>query len=130
MKITSTFASKSTVIDISPQEFLKLSNPPRLIDVRSSFEYVMFHAPGAINLSLPRLLLARITWLRRWVLPEWFRDLSTDEPVAVICLTAHRSVIAAAQLAKAGWTQVYNISGGMMEWRRSGLKTIAGKHSS
>jgi rhodanese-related sulfurtransferase len=45
--------------------------------------------------------------------------------VAVICLTAHRSPIAAQQLVKSGFTRVYNITGGMVEWRHLGLKTEA-----
>lgn len=40
--------------------------------------------------------------LRSWMLPEWFQQLSPDQAIAVICLTAHRSPIAAAQLVKAG----------------------------
>ncbi|MBE9168459.1 rhodanese-like domain-containing protein [Pleurocapsales cyanobacterium LEGE 06147] len=112
---------KPLVVNVSPQEFVELSNPPLLIDVRSQLEYAMFHAPDAINLSLPRILLGGIPWLRRWVLPEWFQDLSSARAIAVICLTAHRSPIAAKQLIKAGFTKVYNITGGMREWQRLGL---------
>ena len=121
--MTSIADSQPQVIDVSPQEFNQLSNPPRLIDVRSSFEYRMFHAPDAINLSLPRILMGSNSWLRRYVLPQWFQELPKDEPVALICLTSHRSPIAANQLIKAGFTEVYNITGGMMEWRQLGLPT-------
>lgn len=107
--------------NISPQEFSQLFNPPLLIDVRSNFEYAMGHAPAAVNLSLPRILLGRIPLFRRWVWPEWFRNLPKHQPVAVICLTAHRSPIAAKQLVKSGFTTVLNVTGGMIEWRRLGL---------
>ncbi|MDY7013917.1 MAG: rhodanese-like domain-containing protein [Cyanobacteriota bacterium] len=117
----------SSVTNISPQEFVQLLNPPLLLDVRSQLEYAAGHAPNAINLSLPRILLGRIPGLRCWVLPNWFQNLPKDEPVACICLTAHRSPIAAVQLAEAGFTQVFNITGGMMEWRRLGLKTLSGR---
>ncbi len=116
-------------IDLSPEEFAQLPKPPRLIDVRSSFEYAMFHAPNAINLSLPRILMGMFPGLRNWFLPQWFQDLSKDEPIAVICLTAHRSPIAARQLAKAGFTKIFNITGGMMQWRRLGLTTCTGKQA-
>jgi len=56
------------------------------------------------------------------VLPEWFRQLPQDQAIAVICLTAHRSPIAASQLVTAGWKKVYNISGGMVEWQRAHLE--------
>ena len=125
--MTSITNSPSQVIDLSPQEFTQLANPPRLIDVRSKFEYGMFHAPEAINLSLPRILMGSNSWLQPWVLPQWFKELPKDEPIALICLTAHRSPMAAEQLIKAGFTEVYNITGGMMEWRGLGLPICQGK---
>ncbi|MGK7897069.1 MAG: rhodanese-like domain-containing protein [Xenococcus sp. (in: cyanobacteria)] len=121
--MTSISDFKSQVINLSPQEFTQLLNPPLLIDVRSSFEYGMFHAPNAINLSLIRILMGGNSWLSGRVLPQWFRELSQDGPIALICLTAHRSPIAAKQLTKAGFTKVYNITGGMKEWQRLGLPT-------
>jgi rhodanese-related sulfurtransferase len=113
--------SKNRVIDLSPQEFLDCSKPHFLIDVRSRFEYKIFHAPDAVNLSLPRILMANLPGLNRLILPQWFRLLPKDQPIAVICLTAHRSPIAAKKLVKLGFTQVYNITGGMMAWRSAEL---------
>jgi rhodanese-related sulfurtransferase len=113
--------AEPTVIDLSPIEFAQLPNPPLLIDVRSSLEYFTGHAPAARNLSLPRILMGLS--LTQWFLPRWFRELSKEQPIAVICLTAHRSPIAAKKLADAGFTTIYNITGGMIEWRKSGLKT-------
>ncbi len=46
-----------SVVNLSPLEFTKLSQPPLLIDVRSQLEYATGHAPGAVNLSLPRILM-------------------------------------------------------------------------
>lgn len=121
-KMTSTPNISYSVTNISPQDFVRLSNPPLLIDVRSRIEYASGHAPTALNLSLPRIILGRIPMFRSWVLPEWFRQLSPDRAIAVICLTAHRSPIAADRLVKAGWKNVYNITGGMVEWQRSHLE--------
>ncbi|MCG8362450.1 MAG: rhodanese-like domain-containing protein [Pseudanabaenales cyanobacterium] len=128
MASISSFQS-SFIIDLSPEEFVQLPNPPRLIDVRSSFEYAMFHAPNAINLSLQRILMGMFPGLRNWVLPQWFQDLPKNEPIAVICLTAHRSPVAAKQIAKAGFSKIFNVTGGMMEWRRLGLTTCTGKQA-
>ena len=116
--------SRPQVIHLSPEEFTQLSNPPRLIDVRSNLEYEMFHAPNAVNLSLTRILIGSNLWLNRWVLPQWFQELPKDEPIALICLTAHRSPLAAQQLVKAGFTQVHNITGGMMAWKKAHLAIV------
>ncbi|MGB7415650.1 MAG: rhodanese-like domain-containing protein [Thermosynechococcaceae cyanobacterium] len=118
------------VTDLAPKTFVQHPNPPLLIDVRSGPEYNLFHAPDAVNLSLPKILLGRLPGLKRWAWPQWFQDLPKDQPVALICLTAHRSPLAAQQLIKAGFTQVFNITGGMMQWRQSGLATIAGSQPS
>ncbi|MDC0834649.1 sulfurtransferase [Leptolyngbya valderiana BDU 20041] len=105
-----------TVTDITPQAFVSLPHSPTLIDVRSQLEYAAGHAPNARNLSLPRVMLGSIPLLRKWMWPEWFRSLPKDEPIAIVCLTAHRSPIAAQHLVKQGFSQVYNLSGGMVEW--------------
>ena len=74
--------------------------PPLLIDVRSKFEYGMFHAPAARNLSLPRLIMGMIPGLEPLDDLLWFQDLSKDESVAVICLTSHLSPIAVSICSK------------------------------
>ena len=121
---------KSSVINISPQEFAELSESPLLIDVRSQLEYSLSHATNASNISLPRILMSSNSWLRRRILPQWFQELPKDRPIALICLTAHRSSIAAQKLIKAGFTEVYNITGGMLEWQRLGLSTCRGSTNS
>jgi rhodanese-related sulfurtransferase len=124
--MVSVSSNQPEVVDLSPNEFVQFSQPPRLIDVRSRFEFNLFHAPHAMNLSLPRILMAQVPLLRQWVLPQWFWELPKDEPIAVICLTAHRSPIAAQQLIKLGCTKMFNISGGMMAWQKAGLPTQKG----
>lgn len=125
-----TSTSTPAVTDLSPKVLVQLPHPPLLIDVRSGAEYAMFHAPSAMNFSLQRILLGRIPGLRRWAWPSWFRGLPKDQPIALICLTAHRSPIAAAQLSKAGFTQIFNVTGGMMRWRQLGLETLSGNQLS
>lgn len=111
--------STPALLDLSPTDLAQTPDAPLVIDVRSGLEYRTGHVSGARNLSLPRILLG--LGVSRWFLPQWFRELSLDQPIAVICLTAHRSPMAAKQLVKSGFTTVYNITGGMMEWRRLGL---------
>lgn len=114
-------SSIQSVVNLTPEEFVCLPNSPLLIDVRSGVEYALFHAPTAVNLSLPRILMGRISRLQPWVWPAWFRNLTKTEAIAIICLTAHRSPTAAQQLSKTGFTTVFNITGGMMAWEKAGL---------
>lgn len=54
-------------------------------------------------------------------------------PIALICRTGARSGAVAAAMAKAGYTNVYSVAGGMLGssegpgWKRSGLPTEAKK---
>ena len=78
--------------------------PPLLVDVRTPAEYRWFHIPGARNL------------------PEVIADTSSldgvdrDRELVVVCMTGHRSPIAAWQLKKAGFRDVRHLTGGMVGW--------------
>lgn len=123
--MASVSSSRSPLVDLSPEEFVQSAQPLCLIDVRSRLEYHQFHAPDAINLSLPRILIGRMPILHN-SLPQWFRQLPQETAIAVICLTAHRSPIAAQALHEMGFSQIFNISGGMMAWKKAGLPTQSG----
>jgi rhodanese-related sulfurtransferase len=111
------------IIHLSPQEFQSLEHQPLLIDVRFFPEYQSGHALKAHHLSLPKILIG-MSPLFVWLLPQWFQKLNKDEPIALICLTAHRSPIAAQELVKKGFSSVYNITGGMREWQKLGLEIM------
>jgi rhodanese-related sulfurtransferase len=44
-----------------------------------------------------------------------------ETPMVVVCRSGNRSAHACSLLSKAGFTQVYNLSGGMMAWQKAGL---------
>lgn len=46
-----------------------------------------------------------------------------DKPVLVYCQSGGRSASVARQLVKNGFTQVHNLSGGILAWRSAGLPT-------
>jgi rhodanese-related sulfurtransferase len=115
-----TASANASYREISPKKLAKMPNKPLVLDVRSGMEYKNGHVPGAVNVSLPRLMFGMMP-LFRWMLPKWFRELPKDKPIAVMCLTSHRSPIAAQQLIKAGFEKVWNVSGGMMKWQQLGL---------
>lgn len=49
---------------------------------------------------------------------------SPSDPVLVVCRSGIRSSKAAKALTKRGFTDVYNMSGGMMAWSQAGLPTV------
>jgi rhodanese-related sulfurtransferase len=70
--------------------------------------------------------MAQNAYLRQFVVPKWFRDLRKEQPIAVICLTAHRSPIAANSLLKMGFTKVLNVTGGMSQWWQLNYPNVTG----
>lgn len=97
---------------ITPEELkqrLGSENPPVLIDVRSVEEYQHDgHIAGARLLPLPLLPLRR-------------SEIPTNRQVVMVCRSGARSNSACEHLINNGYTQVYNLIGGMGAWQRAGF---------
>ena len=85
------------------------NNQLTLIDVRTPGEFSWFHIDGAAN--MPGLLPNA----------EGFKGKRVHEPVIVICMTGHRSPMVAYQLKKRGYSEVYNLTWGMLAWKLFGM---------
>ncbi|MFV9503912.1 MAG: rhodanese-like domain-containing protein [Oscillochloridaceae bacterium umkhey_bin13] len=80
-----------------------------LLDVRSSEEYAHDgHIAGSHLLPLPMLSLR-------------LEELPKDAPIVCVCRSGNRSGVAAEQLARQGFSDVINLTSGMMGWARAGL---------
>lgn len=80
-----------------------------ILDVRTPQEYSRGHINNATLISTndPKFV-------------EKVSLLQKDKPVYVYCLTGSRSHTVANYLVKNGYTRVYNLSRGIMEWQRNG----------
>lgn len=85
----------------------------QFIDVRSAGEFADGHAEKAVNFPLDRL-------------SGMLGKLDKEKPVYVICQSGMRSMRGASMLENAGFTEVYNVSGGTSAWMSAGLKTKKG----
>ncbi|WP_026826602.1 MULTISPECIES: rhodanese-like domain-containing protein [Exiguobacterium] len=74
-----------------------------LLDVREVSEYEGGHIAEAVNAPLSSLDAAQLSYPK-------------DEPIYVICRSGNRSAQAATQLQDAGYTEIYDVSGGMISW--------------
>lgn len=96
---------------ISPQEFKKLVDSGKsytLLDVRTPSEYKEGHIKGSILLSLDQL--ERI----EKEIPDKGRT------IYVNCRSGARSSQAVQIMQKLGYTQVINLTGGIMLWENLG----------
>jgi rhodanese-related sulfurtransferase len=85
----------------------------RLIDVRESDEFVgpLGHLPRAELVPLATVLDAAADWDRA-------------APILLICRSGVRSVRAATALSTMGFSNLFNLEGGMMSWQSNGLPVV------
>jgi glyoxylase-like metal-dependent hydrolase (beta-lactamase superfamily II)/rhodanese-related sulfurtransferase len=76
-------------------------------DVRTPAEYNEGHITGALNIHAGQMA-------------ERSGELNREDPIAVVCRTAHRSSVAGSILKRQGFESVYNVSGGMTAWTNAG----------
>jgi rhodanese-related sulfurtransferase/glyoxylase-like metal-dependent hydrolase (beta-lactamase superfamily II) len=80
----------------------------QVVDVRRPIEWEEGHIAGALLKPLDKLRALAA-------------DLDRARPVAVHCKSGYRSAIGASLLQRAGFPQVYNVTGGFDAWKSSGL---------
>ena len=91
--------------EISVQELKeKIDNGEdfQLVDVREDFEYEMSNL-GGVLIPLGGILIET-------------EKIEKDKPVVVMCRSGKRSAVAIMQLEKQGFTNLYNLIGGITAW--------------
>lgn len=83
-----------------------------VLDVREPDEYKNGHLLNAQLIPLGKLK-ERIGELNKY----------KDTPIVVVCRSGNRSGTACVNLAKEGFSQAYNLTGGMMAWQKANLPT-------
>ena len=81
-----------------------------ILDVREQGEYDAGHILNSKLVSLGKLA-ERIGELEKY----------RERPIVVVCRSGQRSAAACALLGKRGFTQAYNLSGGVMAWQKASL---------
>lgn len=102
----------SSVKDINNVEATQLMNRRNavLLDVREPKEFDGGRLPNAIHIPLSQLA-GRVSELAKL----------TSRPIIAYCDTGRRSRMAAGTLAKAGFTEIYTLQGGIAAWKKDGL---------
>jgi len=83
---------------------------PQVVDVREPSEWQGGHIPNAVHIPFYRV-------------DERAGEIDPARPVAVICGSGQRSMLAASLLKARGIEDVHNVEGGMTAWHAAGLPT-------
>jgi thioredoxin len=105
------FGSRAQVLE--PAEFsgkIKTLPEATLLDVRTPEEFGKEHLPKAIN----------INW-KEAGFENKVANYDKTKPVMVYCLSGVRSKQAADKLRSMGFTEVYELKGGIVKWNAEGL---------
>lgn len=109
--IVITFAqAPSTIIGIdSFVAKIKRQPSPKIIDVRSPEEYAINHVTNAVNVDLATPGYQ-----------QQFNAIAKTEPVFIYAINNGRTTKLANELLASGYTQVYELQGGIANWIGSG----------
>lgn len=92
---------------------LNSATNPQIVDVRTPEEYKKGHVKDALNVD--------------WNSDEFDRmikALDKDRPVYVYCLSGGRSTKAVERLKETGFSEIYEMEGGMMAWSNAEKPTV------
>ena len=98
---------KGVFMDLSPREFSEKmkANPGQLLDVRTEDEIAEGKIEGAVDMDFYADDFS-----------DQLSSLKTDQPVYVYCAAGRRGGKAMRIMAELGFTEVYNLAGGIGAW--------------
>jgi hydroxyacylglutathione hydrolase len=81
----------------------------KVLDVRDQNEWEEGHIKGATHIPY-------------YFLEQRLQELDNSQPLALICASGQRSSIASSLLQRHGFTQLFNVVGGMDAWQQAGFE--------
>lgn len=106
---------KPTAVDVEPAKFEELSKQPGavLLDVRSGFEFGGDKIAGAKNISFTSKDFKQEA-----------EKLDKGKTYLVYCASGSRSAGAVSVLKALGFTKIYNLKGGIDNWKDAGKPVV------
>jgi rhodanese-related sulfurtransferase len=110
---STTPSEKAKYVDVSVQQGKEMIDNGEvfLLDVRTQEEYNEGHISGSTLIPVQELE-ARLNELPR------------NKKILVYCRSGNRSVTASETLVKNGFAQIFNIKGGITEWKNAGYDVV------
>lgn len=99
--------SKDSVRVLNPQEYASKLKELKgtLVDVRTPQEFKSGHIKNAINIDF-----------RSPNFNSQFEKFDRDQPLFIYCRSGMRSMMGGKKLAQMGFTQIYDLKGGYLNW--------------
>jgi rhodanese-related sulfurtransferase len=112
---TNTIETREDVVVslISPNELYSKLGDIQLIDVRTPEEYAKGHLKNSVNINFYDTSFT-----------EDMNKLDKSRELYIYCRSGGRSGKASRQLEKMGFTKVYDLQGGIINWDKNNLEVI------
>jgi rhodanese-related sulfurtransferase len=106
-------APRDAAAAVDPAVAPDAATRPLIVDVREADEFAQERIAGVVLLPISQFVARH-------------QELPRDRPLLMLCAAGSRSTSATMYLLQAGWTDVRNITGGMIGWRYAGLSIVTG----
>lgn len=113
--LTGCSSSNEAIKKVAPVDFSEVVTEPGVIvlDVRTPEEFSAGHLANAININLEGSDFTTEV-----------SKLDKNATVAVYCRSGNRSGVATEQMAGLGFTDMYDMQGGIVEWQAAGGQVV------
>ncbi|MFA9389731.1 MAG: thioredoxin domain-containing protein [Prolixibacteraceae bacterium] len=118
--ISASAVFSQTPVNVDALKFNELiqSGNGIVLDVRTAQEYSRGHIANSTLISTSdRDFVNKVSLLQK------------DKPIYVYCLTGSRSRAVAGYLSKTGFSNVYNLQQGILDWQRNNLPVVKSENS-
>jgi phage shock protein E len=101
--------------DVNVQGFAEVIQDSRIVilDVRTPEEFAEGHIAGSLNIDVSNSNFA-----------AQISELDKTKTYAVYCRSGNRSAVATAEMEKLGFTSLYNMTGGAIDWTAAGFPLV------
>lgn len=106
-------SEKAEYVDVSVQKGREMIDTGEvfLLDVRTQEEYNEGHIPGSTLIPVQEL-------------ETRLNELPQNKKILVYCRSGNRSATASEILIRNGFTQIFNMKGGITEWKNAGYEVV------
>lgn len=104
----------TAVTPVEAQLLMRQRKDLIVVDVRTLRERERAAIAGSMHIPMREVFQNKVSW-------------SHDRPLLLYCAVGGRSSAAADWLQKQGFTEIYNLVGGIIEWQKQGLPIVTGK---
>lgn len=106
-------AQQSTLLEPQELEDVLASKQVYFVDVRTPKEFDAGHIENAVNIDFKS--------------PNFeteIKKLDSSKPIVVYCRSGRRSALSTNTLVKVGFTEIYDLKGGIINWNKQGKELV------